>query len=289
MKQLFGRIADKGEQLLEISVIAAAAIAPSLIDVQSVIAAPDRVELDLLSLLTYYAAKFGNLGIGVFLAAVAIAAFRKVNSKRVVNRGALYHEHGMLWYRFCSKVLGYSTCSLARVPVSTQFKLVLDDTFDKYDFGEIEKEADNSEIEVFPPPGTEGFPSPSNQARRVNLLVSDTYPISLEILPDDCRENTAVSVRRMANKSSFARRYSPKLVDAVTDVVRRLPQGSGVNVFATTNPKNTYEIVNKVFKTGGRDNIDALYVYKQQDGNSEDPWKFVEAIKIYDRNKKVVL
>ena len=285
MKQLFGRIADKGEQLLEISVIAAAAIAPSLIDVQSVIAASDRVELDLLSLLTYYAAKFGNPGIGVFLAAVAIAAFRKANSKRVINRGPLYHEHGMLWYRFCSKVLGYGMCSLVRVPIATQFKLILDDTFDKYDLGEIEEEDDeDAEIEVSPPPNTEGFPSSSNQAGQVNLLISDTYSISSGLLPDDCRENAAVVVRRLANEASFARRYSPKLVDGVTNVVRNLPQGSHVNVFATTNPRNTYEIVNKVFKTGGRDNINALYVYKQQDGNSEDPRKFVEAIKIYDQD-----
>lgn len=282
--KFFNWLQDSWGQLVELAILIGALLLPFLLNFQYTVATSDNPPLDPLDLVVYYAVQGGNVYIGVVLFFMIASMFHRMNEGRTLNRGNRYHEHTMIWYWLCSKVLGYGTCSLVRVPIATQFKLVLDDTFDKYDFGDIAEEADeDAEIETSPSPNTTGFPSSSDQIRWVNLLISDTYPIIIDLLPDDCCENSTVIVRRMANKESFARRYSPKLVDSVTNVVRSLPQGSCVNVFATTNPKNTYEIINKVFKTGGRDNISALYVYKQQDGNSKDPWRFVKAVRIYDR------
>ena len=282
--KFFNWLQDSCGQLAEFAILIGALSLPFLLDFQYTVVAPDSPTLDPLALVVYYAVRGGNVYIGVVLLFMIIAAFHRLNRSRTLNRGNRYHDHTMLWYWLCSKILGYGTCSLVRVPIATQFKLVLNDTFDKYDFGEITEESDKDDlIEASPLPDSADFPSSSDQPGEVNLLISDTFPIGFELLPDVCRENAAVTVRRIANTTSFARRYSPKLVDDVTNVVRKLPQGSRVNVFATTNPKNTYEIVEKAFKTGGRDNLNALYVYKQQDGQSIDAWKFVKAVKIYDR------
>ena len=283
MKRLLERITDKNRQLFEVLILVAVAIIPSLFDFQAVIAVSNAPELDPLSLLTYYAGKSGNLVIGAFLAIAVLHYLRKANSKKAINcNGNYYHEHGMLWYQFCSKVLGYRTCCLARVPIAVQFKLVLHDVFDEYTFGAIdpisEEESDSVAIDQLAAKDGQ-----QEQKARVNLLISDTYPINLELLPEECRSNETIVIRRTANETSSTRRYSPKLVDAVTNLVRQLPMGSEVSIFATTNPKNTYEIVEKAFKTGGRDNLNALYVYKQQDGKSKDAWRFVKATKIYDK------
>lgn len=110
----------------------------------------------------------------------------------------------------------------------------------------------------------------------VNIAISDTYPITEDMLPDSCYIfHPTFVIQRESNKKTRVRCYSPNLVHAVNDFVRNLPGTVEVHVFPTTNPKNTYRIVEDVFKTAGRDNIERLVVHTQPNSKKGD-WTFSE-------------
>lgn len=283
MKMLSNWLKDSYSQTIQFLCLLVAFLLPSALNLQSVIPVPDGFDLNLFGLAEYLAIKGGNIGIGILLVGVSVVMLHKRNRSKTLNKGNAYHTHGMTWYRFCSKVLGYGACSLVRVPIAMQFLLVLNDTFETYDYGDVYEELDaDSNVRVSRYSAAKGAYS-SGQAGWVSLVISDTYPIEFEQLPPDRGKDIIIAISRLSNQTSRVRRYSRHLVDTVTTVVRDLPPGSRVNVFATTNPKNTYEIIDKAFKLGGRDNLNALYVYRQHHCGAEDNWDFTDPVKIYDR------
>lgn len=242
---------------------------------------PDKLN-DFASLLTYYAMAHGNASISIVLVLFGVIAAHKINAGRILNRGNHFHRHTMLWYWICSKVLGYNKCKLMLVPIYSQFKLVLADTFAEYDYGadDYYEVVGEEEVALNTKPAREDTDCSTPQT--VNIVISDTYPLTEKLLPPSCLKHETITLQRKTNEQTKARCYSPTLVKAVVDTVRTLPNGCRVNVFPTTNPKNTYMIVYKAFKTGGRDNIGSLYVYKQP--NNESYWHFAEkGVRIYPR------
>lgn len=278
------RIKDSITQLSQALVILVALLAPTVFSLHSVISPSTGVALGLESVAAYIAARFGDIGIGAFLAACVLGYFRKANRDRTINKGNTYHRHGLTWYRFCSRVLGYGTCSLVRVPIYMQFRLVLGDVFDKFDCGEIDEENEADRITVETKTAPSSGDGPGLERSWVNIVVSDTYPIDGKLLPKECHQYKTICICRNAESNEITRRHSPRLVNKVADVVFKLPAGTTVNMFATTNPKNTYEIATKAFKTGGRDGLSGLYVYSQNHQKPTDGREFTDAVKIFDRS-----
>ena len=199
------------------------------------------------------------------------------NEDFVLNRGMLYHDHFYLSYCFCAGILGYKKCSLKLVPIPLQFKLILYETFSEYIYDDgIHDPCKGDKKEK----GTKVFyENNSKFTQRVNLVLIDTYPIQKGQLPHDVLGLTTVYVERTRIKKDKMRYSSEEFLKKVLNTVREWPDVvTEVNIFATLNPSNCYNIVKEVFCTGGRDNIRHIWVYKQE-GNP--PRHFYGGVKIY--------
>ena len=236
--------------------------------------------LDFYKLATYYVIQHGNYCVAAFLAIEMLRLFHERNAKRVLNRGNRYHDRTMLEYWLASRVLGYGTCDLIRVPIPTQFKLLLNDTFDNYGVGSDDyyqtPEDDHAKCEMLVSKEVGDVVSDV-----VNLLIADTYPINIDQIPECVRTYDTLYIMRAGTTQAFVRYYSPELVKRVTEAVRGLPNGTKLNLFATTNPKNTQDIACKVFKLGSRSNISELNIYREEYDAAKNKWLFTKPVKIY--------
>lgn len=282
---------DGFEQLLQLSVLIIAVITPFIFNFTAVVEIK-QPKMEIQELVIYYALRHGNICIAIVLAVLMITMFHKINSNKVLNKGNRYHRRTMFGYWLCSYVLGYGKCSLIRVPIADQYKLILSDMFNEYDKGSYEKASDDEVISV----RKYGSPLHSSLLQEnvvengvdirmdtdnIFIAISDTYPIKDEMLPDKCNAHNTIVIQREVNKEDNKRYESKALTAKVLNVIRHLEKEIVINVLPTTNVINTFNIVNEVFKTGGQDNIKHLYVYPQPH-NTEDDWSFAkEGIKIF--------
>ena len=206
----------------------------------------------------YYLMISGNWTIGSIIALyVLLHIIRKSNKEKILNKGNIYHNKPYWWYWFCSKVLGYEKCNLILVPIHTQYKLVLRDTFEEYPFDKSTFPQQKYEIEVNRNLSKENFSS-----KEINFIIQDTYPIYEKQIPLNLREHNSISIKRHSNR--FGERiYSKELIDTITEEIRSLNDGMTLNIFSTTNPKNTYEIIKNSIMLAERGNIKHINVFQQ--------------------------
>ena len=104
----------------------------------------------------------------------------------------------------------------------------------------------------------------SHETDEVNVMISDTYPLSLSQLPEIKKNIPTLLISR--NNTNDVNRYdSPELVRCVVNEVRSLNNNiKKVNVYATTKPLNTKNIASSAFKLGGRDNFNEVRVFQQE-------------------------
>ena len=216
-----------------------------------------NVELDFDNAKYYFLLKVGNWGIGIIVMLFVLSQIRKTNKEKLFNTKNVYHDYPYIWYWICAKILGYVKCNLKRVPIYLQFKLVLEDTFSEYDVGTEDDypKIENEEIEIHKK-------NWNVDSHEINLVLSDTYPIKKNQLPAaKSILPTLVVIRKRPNKSKY---YSPQFVSKIVDEVRNLPRTeTSVNIFATTNPKHTRQIVENAFKMAERGNVKKLVVFPQ--------------------------
>lgn len=234
-------------------------------------------ELDFENVKYFYLMKMGNISIGIIISGFILFKYIRTSNKEVlINTGNLYHDHFYLWYWFCSKILGYRKCNLVRVPVAMQFKLIIRDTFAQYDWGldSEYKEIQTETISIY-----KTVIEQTNNA--VNLVLSDTYPLTNKLMPESTKDLPTIFVQRENNKKDVARCYSNEFIETVLNTVRHLPSNIHiVHLYPATNPKHNYYIAQGVFKMAGRSNIIGLLVYPQKGKNGK--WDFSEkGIKIY--------
>lgn len=221
----------------------------------------------------YYILRSGNTGISIVLLILALLGIRRWNKDVIMNNDNVYHDYPFEYYRFCAKVLGIKKCNLILVPIYMQFKLVIKNIFEEYPFDEnafpiIEKEPEcviekkNMETDL----------------SEINLILEDTYVIESEQIPCSKQNLPTIKISRN-NGTSHTRHYSPNFINAISEEIRKLPQVSIVNIYATTNPKNTVEIIRSTFKMADRGNVEHVFVYQQ---GSSGKRKFnEEGYKIY--------
>ena len=209
---------------------------------------------------------------------IAIFVSSKLNKDIILNSGNQYHRHSYLYYWLCSHILRIKSCSLIRIPIYMQFLLINRDTFTNYDFGESElyKEIEEELIETKKINITN-----ENYTKWINVVISDTYQIEDGILPSSVLSNSTIIIQRKNNEVDKTRVYSHPLITTVRNCINTIGGKHSLNIFATTNAKNTYYLVNNVFKAAGRDNIEQLRVYSQPYGE-KNVWKFEDkGIKIF--------
>lgn len=183
----------------------------------------------------------------------------KVNSKREFFNGDIYGAIPMFFY-YIARFLGYKKISLIRKPYDIQFKVLRKDLFEIVEDNieedkEVDVETDKTNFKY------------SNNLRECNLIIADTYPINKEQIPVNKRNLDSIWIKR--EKSEIATRvYSPKLINEVSESVSIIQKtGAKINLYLTTNTKNTEKIVKDVFMKGDRSKYNIEVFLQESNGN----------------------
>lgn len=211
---------------------------------------------------------FKNILFGLILALFYMfIILNNWNKEKTLNHSNVYNDYPYFWYWVCSKILKYKKCNLINVPIFMQFKLILNNTFLEYPFDEnVFPEKNNDEIFIEKDDAFDG-------CSEINLILEDTYLIDDNQIPQNQMETKTIRIRRN-NGVDFNRYYSPAFIEKIVNVVRDLPDGVKINIFATTNPKNTMYIAKNAFNMADRGNVNNLIVFQQS--NSSNNRVFLE-------------
>lgn len=277
MKPLFKKIKESSRSIIEIIVLVVAVFIPPIINITSFIELCFKnVPVDFNNIKYFFLLKAGNWVIGILLMLFLLSKIRKYNKEKMFNTQNVYHDYPYLWYWICAKILGYEKCNLKLVPIYTQFKLALNDTFPEYYAGSDDDYPviENEHIDI----KKKNYGQVSEE---VNLVLADTYPIDDRQIPVGKRRLSTIAIER--RRPNMSRYYSPLFVTKIVDEARNLPSNvKSINVYATTNPKHTLKISRDAFKLAERGNIKKLIVFQQErDGNR----KFKKKGKIIYNNK----
>lgn len=256
---LINFIKDSVREIIQIGLLIFFVVIPSIFDFEGIIKTLLIGEpITLENIKYYYLMSAGNLAMGCLLAAFVFVRFIRVSNKDTIfNRGNLYHDKPYMWYWFSSKILGYKKCNLILVPIYLQYKLIINDIFEEYPFNESDFPTKNCHVDVRRELTRQGAP-----LNEINLIIQDTYPIIDDQIPVEKIANNTILIMR--NREYIGERiYCEELIDIVAEEVRRLNDNITLNIFSTTNPKNTYEIVKRVICTGNRGNIGSVNVFQQ--------------------------
>ena len=225
MKSIYERIKNNIRPILQLLLLVGVFFAPRIFKITELIKTPPKLEASqkICDYIFYFAWKGGDWAIGVFFLIVVLFIIRKWNKTYMFNRGNYYKQYRYGWYRICSKILGYSECNLIQVPIYMQFKLVLNDTFDKYNCGEFDKK-ENDTISV----SKSNF---SHETDEVNVMISDTYPLSLSQLPEIKKNIPTSFLIQKKTKSGYVLVSSPELT--AMDLILYDKEIGGINRAAT--------------------------------------------------------
>lgn len=252
-------IKDSIREIIQIFLLIFCIAIPSVFDFEKVIETVlngDHITLEYIKY--YYLMSLGNLVMGFLLAGFVLYQYIRASNKNVIfNSGNLYHDKPYIWYWFSSKILGYKKCNLILVPIYIQYKLIINDTFEEYPFDEAIFPTKKCHVDVNRNLNKQGF-----VLNKINLIIQDTYPISDNQIPTNMKANDTISIIR--NRDYLGERiYCEELIDKVVEEVRGLTGNVILNIFSTTNPKNTYGIVKKAICIANRGNIVGVNVFQQ--------------------------
>lgn len=269
MKKIKNKLCDSKKELSQIMILGGCLLLPVFFNLSGKIKLIlEKYELDVSTIIYDCILELGDWSVGIALMLyVLFKIFRNSNQETILNKGNLYHDHSYIWYYFCSKVLGYRKVNLILVPIFTQFRLVIRDTFEEYPLNNDffpDENMENISVECFE--NTELNEVTSNQ-NEINLILEDTYPIEKRQVPREKQFLKMIKISRN-NGISVNRVYNDYFVNKVIDIVRKLPSGIVLNIYATTNPKHTLQIAKRAFSLADRGNILELYVF-QQNNNDE--------------------
>lgn len=252
-------IFDSARELTQILSLVFCLIAPTIVNLAGIIKTLlGDVSPTIENAKYYYLMISGNWTMGSLIAIyVLFHIVRKSNKEKIYNRGNIYHNKPYWWYWLCSKILGYEKCNLILVPIYTQYKLILRDTFEEYPFEESLFPQKECQINV-----ERKINETNDTSKDINLIIQDTYPIFDNQIPSNFKPNTTISVKRSCLR--FGERvYSKELVDSIVQEIRELNDDITLNIFSTTNPKNTFEIVKKAISLAERGNVKHVNVFQQ--------------------------
>ncbi len=194
----------------------------------------------------------------ILIIAVYIFIFR-INSQKEFFNGDIYGDIPIGFY-YIAKFLGYKKISLIRKPYDIQFKILKRDLFEIVD-DNIEKD-ENVNVQI----DKTNFEY-SNNMRECNLIIADTYPINKEQIPENKRNLDSIWIKR-ENSSISTRVYSPKLINEVSENVALIQKaGAKINLYLTTNTKNTEKIVKDVFMKGDRSSYEIEIFLQESNGS----------------------
>ncbi|MCC9295965.1 hypothetical protein LN736_13950 [Clostridium sp. WLY-B-L2] len=259
MKHFIEKLKESIRSILEVCVLISAFFIPPIFNASKWIGmcfAKNNLNFD--NIKYYFLLCVGNWGTGFALMIIVLFKFRAFNKEKLFNTKNVYHDYCYTWYWFCAKILGYKKCNMKLVPIFMQFKLALNDTFEKYYVGTEDdyliKEKEQIDIKKL---------NCNPVSDEINLVLVDTYPILENQLPENKKSLSTIVISR--NKNDFNRYFSQAFITKIVNEVRKLPSNVNyINIYATTNPKHTFKIVRNAFKLAERGNINKLIVFQQK-------------------------
>ncbi|RHM55825.1 hypothetical protein DWZ54_04945 [Mitsuokella sp. AF33-22] len=204
----------------------------------------------------------------IMLLGFILYKIRSCNKEYILNMDNYYHDYSYFWYRFCSSIMGISKCNLILVPIHMQFSLVIHQVFHEFplqDESFPESDADEKVI-------VKDFNN-LHGGLEYNIIIEDTYLISMEQLPLDKKELPSFKISRN-NKGKSDRHFNRQFINEIVRVLRDLPDKVTVNIYTTTNPKHTFYIAQDALKLSDRGNIEHVFVYQQERDNGRHFKKF---------------
>lgn len=259
---------NKKRELLQVLFLIAVALLPWIIDFSGFLTKAITAGMDVD--FKYYVAITSGKGVAgfVLLALAYVYIVRRSNKEYIFNEsGNAYYNHSYAWYWICGNIFGYKKCSLVRVPIPMQFKLLINQVFREYTYGNDNNYVCTTDEEIL-------VSIDKGKTEAVNLVLSDTYPISNDLLPGVVREYKTVRIKR--EHTGDGNRYiSDTFCSEVQKIVYRLVQSGcdTLNIFPTTNAAHNIRIVQNSFMQGGRGDIKHIYVFSQPH-SSEGDWRF---------------
>lgn len=196
--------------------------------------------------------------IPIILSIFMYISARKILADKEFLAGNLYAQYPRFIYYIAGKLLNYGKFNLERKPFYVQFYVVLNDVFRDVTYSSL---PENKKLKI--KEDYTDYNLNQNQ-QKCNLIISDTYSISKSQLPDEVKDYTTIKIEREKD-SLHDRIYSEELIHAVSKAIEKIKMiDAEINLFLTTNTKNTYEIINKVFKKGGRERY-TINLFQQGD------------------------
>lgn len=275
MKKFIDKIRDSISEIFQLILIIFFFYLPKILNASSNISLLiTNNGLDFDNIRFYYINLAGNLGLGLVLVWLYLLKIRNINEKKTLNKGNLYHCHSYIWFNLCSKILGYKKCNLILVPIYMQFNLIINDTFEEYPLDDSFFPIENSD-KISVDVKKASCDIKHENSNEINLILEDTHEVLFQKLPINKQYFKTIRISR--NNKNLTRQYNDLYVEKIISEVRNLPDDAVVNIFATTNPKHTYQIAKRAFSIGKRGNISKIFVF-QQDKDNE--WKFTKKYKI---------
>lgn len=204
----------------------------------------------------YLALTIGKPKASLILFFLLLLVIRRINAEIVMNSKYVYHDYCYGWYWFCAQILGIKKCSLILVPIHMQFKLTIRGTFSDYPLQDEDYPIVDNE-----PDCNVSITHEDKDRGTINLILEDTYSVGERQISKNNRELYTIKVSRYDGSNS--RHFSQKLIDATAKALNEYKRIPIVNIYATTNPKNTFHIARRVFGSIGRGNVEHLYVFQQ--------------------------
>lgn len=258
MKKAADFIKSNANQILEVTALMAVIVLPWIVNLQELF--KEYIESNSLTpdnLWWYFALTCGNPIASIILFYTLLFVLRKMNCNYLMNRCYVYHDYCYAWYWLSAKLLGIKKCNLILVPIQMQFKLVIRSTFDEYplvddDYPVIDNESKCNVAKSHENAGESAL----------NLILEDTYIIEEQQIYEQNRNILTIKVSR--NNGSNGRYFSQIFIDSTINALQEYKWIPVVNVYATTNPKNTLNIARRAFSSVSRGNVGHLYVFQQQ-------------------------
>lgn len=205
-----------------------------------------------------------------FILIVIMHQIKKSNKEKEFLPTQFYGDIPYFIYYIASKIMGYGKINLQNKPYYIQFKIILHNLFEII---RNEEAYPNKNLEY----RITEYVNKERKRDSYNLIVADTYPITMDQIPLGIRNNITILIQRKSKDKG--RYYSDNLIAILEEKIFEIKNVNvPINLFLCTNPKTTQILIEKAFKTGYRDKF-TLKVYQQNLTDSNKCFKKYKTIK----------
>lgn len=171
--------------------------------------------------------------------------FKRKLKDEILFASDAYGTYYLCWY-LIAKFIGYRKISLNSVPYKIHLLVLrynlFEPIFDQKEAVNLEKEVDYNVVFI---DGTK---------REINIIVSDTYEIEKQYIPNKYLEFQTYKITR--TKETGIRYYAPSFIDEVGKVLNANKDSNiKMNLFMTTSIPNTRYLFKEYILLKGRHNI----------------------------------